>query len=82
MKTHLLQTSKTDNFLSPSPVNWGPEMCKGRRQTVRLDGTDKTELGRHAGGYTGASRSHSDRGRDCGTGRGTEGQGISRDLPQ
>lgn len=70
MKTHSLQTSKTDHFLSPSPVNWGPEMRKGRR----LDGTAKTELGRHAGGRTGASRSHSDWGRDRGTGRGTEGE--------
>lgn len=82
MKMHSLQTSKTDNFLSPSPINWAPEMCKGRRQTVRLDGKDKTEHGRHTGRYTSASRSHSDQGRDCGTGRGTEGRGISRDLPQ
>lgn len=60
IKTHLLQTSKTDNY---PPTSWGSEMCTGRRRST--SGPELVE-GTPMGGGSGP-------GEAGGRGRGTVG---------
>lgn len=51
MKTHLLQTSKTDNYIPPPPSIGALKCAKAGGRHVWLDRKDKTEQGHDAGGF-------------------------------